>query len=50
MKDRDSNEVGVKVVDKTDAETLQRFIVEHDEAFASVRTDDAKSYEPPVRP
>ena len=44
MKDRDSNEVRAQVVDRTDAETLQGFIVDHADAFATVYTDDAKAY------
>jgi len=44
MKDRASNEVQAKVVRRTDAETLQGFIVEHADAFATVYTDDAKAY------
>ena len=44
MKDRTSKQVRVKVVDKTDAATLQGFIVEHADAFATVYTDDAKAY------
>ncbi|MCY3730255.1 MAG: IS1595 family transposase [Rhodospirillaceae bacterium] len=44
MKDRASNEVQAKVVRQTDAETLQGFIVEHADAFATVYTDDARAY------
>ena len=44
MKDRASNEVRAKVVQRTDAETLQGFIVEHVDAFATVYTDDATAY------
>ena len=45
MKDRQSNEVRAKVVDKTDAETLQGFVVDHADASATVYTDDAKAYQ-----
>ncbi len=44
LKDRDTNEVRAQVVDKTDAETLQGFIVENADAFAKVYTDDAGAY------
>ena len=44
MKDRDSNRVRAKVVGRTDAETLQAFVVEHAEASATVYTDEAKAY------
>ena len=41
LKDRDTNEVRAKTVNRTDAESLQGFIVEHADAFATVYTDDA---------
>ena len=44
LKDRASNQVRAKVVERTDAETLQGFIVEHTDAFAKVYTDESKSY------
>ncbi len=44
MKDRASNKVRAKTVDKTDAETLQGFIVAHADAFATVYTDDVTAY------
>ena len=44
LKDRESNQVRAKVVERTDAETLQEFIVEHADAFATVYTDESKSY------
>ena len=44
IKDRESNQVVAKVVERTDAATLQGFIVEHTDAFATVYTDDSKSY------
>ena len=44
IKDRGTNEVRAKVVDSTDAETLQGFIVEHTEPSAKVYTDDAMAY------
>ena len=43
MKDRQSNEVRAKVVDKTDAKTLQGFVVDPAAAQAQVYTDDAKA-------
>ena len=45
MKDRESNEVRAQVVERTDAETLQDFVVDHAEAFATVYTDEAKAYQ-----
>ena len=45
LKDRASNQVRAKVVDRTDAKTLQGFIVEHTDAFATVYTDDASAYQ-----
>ena len=44
LKDRASNQVRAKVVERTDAATLQGFIVEHTDAFATVYTDDSKAY------
>jgi transposase-like protein len=44
MKDRASNEVRAKVVTATDAATLQGFVVEHADAFATVYTDEAAAY------
>ena len=43
-KDRDSNCIAAKVVDDTDAKTLQGFIVDHVDTFATVYTDDASAY------
>ena len=43
-KDRESNEVRARVVERTDAATLQGFVVEHAYAFATVYTDDASAY------
>ena len=45
MKDRQSNEVRAEAVQCTDAATLQGFIVEHADAFATVYTDDASAYQ-----
>ena len=45
MKDRPSNEVRAQVVHSTDAETLQGFVVDHADAFATVYTDDASAYQ-----
>lgn len=44
-KDRDSNQVAARVVESTDAETLQGFVAEHAEPGAQVYTDDAKAYQ-----
>ncbi len=44
IKDRASNHVVAKVVQSTDAATLQGFIVEHTDAFATVYTDDSSAY------
>ena len=45
MKDRDSNQVRAQVVQHTDSETLQGFVFEHADAFATVYTDDARAYQ-----
>lgn len=45
MKDRASNEVRAKAVQRTDAQTLQGFIAKRADAFATVYTDDAKAYQ-----
>ena len=44
MKDRASKQVRAKVVEKTDAETLQGFVIDRAAADATVYTDDAKAY------
>ena len=44
MKDRASNKVCAKVVDSTDASTLQGFIAEHANEDAQIYTDDARAY------
>lgn len=44
IKDRDTNEVTAKVVKRTDAQTLQGFVVEHVDKDAEVYTDDAHAY------
>ena len=43
-KDRASNRVSAKVVDETDAHTLQGFVCDHVERRATVYTDDHGSY------
>ena len=43
-KDRATNRVRAKVVEHTDAETLQGFVVDNAGAFATVYTDDARAY------
>ncbi|MDE0250053.1 MAG: IS1595 family transposase [Gammaproteobacteria bacterium] len=45
MKDRDSNQMRAEMVDRTDAETLQEFIVRNADVFAEVYTDDAMAYQ-----
>ena len=44
MKDRSSRAIRAMAVDRTDAETLQRFIVENADAFSVVYTDESKAY------
>ena len=43
-KDRATNKVRTKVVEKTDAETLQEFVIDVAETGATVYTDDAAAY------
>lgn len=45
IKDRETNEVKAKVVDSTDAKTLQPFIKESAEKQAGIYTDGATSYD-----
>ena len=44
IKDRDSNHVSARVIESTDAETLQGFVIEHTDADAMVYTDEATAY------
>ena len=44
-KDRASNQVAAKVVESTDADTLQGFVKDHADSEATVYTDDATAYE-----
>ncbi len=44
-KDRDSNRVAAKMVESTDASTLQGFVGEHADEEATVYTDEHRSYE-----
>ena len=44
MKDRDSNKVTARVVDDTDAATLQGFVTDHAAPDAKVYTDDHGAY------
>ncbi len=44
MKDRSSNRIHAEVVQKTDARTLQGFIVRHADPYAVVYTDEAAAY------
>ena len=43
-KDRKTNKIKAKVVESTDAKTLQRFVVDHAAPDATVYTDDAAAY------
>jgi hypothetical protein len=43
-KDRETNPVAAKVVEATDADTLQGFVQEHADCEATVYTDDATAY------
>ena len=43
-KDRATNEVRAEVVEGTDAETLQGFVVDHAEPDATIYTDEASAY------
>ncbi len=44
IKDRASNHVSAKVVESTDAKTLQGFVIEHVDSDAMVYTDEATAY------
>lgn len=44
VKDRDTNQVNAKVVEKADAETLQSFVGDNAKDGAKVYTDEAKAY------
>ena len=44
IKDRDSNHVSARVIESTDAVTLQGFVIEHTDANAMVYTDEATAY------
>ena len=50
VKDRASNEVRAKVIEKTDAETIQGFVTSHAAPSATVYTDEAKAYSGLSRP
>ena len=43
-KDRETKKVKAKVIENTDAETLQKFVVDHAAEGATVYTDDASAY------
>ena len=45
MKDRRSNNVRAKVVERTDAETLQGFVYDHADIFSKLYTDESKAYQ-----
>ena len=45
MKDRETNEVAVEVIEATDRPTLQGFVADHAEDTAMVFTDGAQAYE-----
>ena len=44
-KDRDTNKVSARVIESTDAATLQGFVAEHTEPETVVYTDDATAYQ-----
>ena len=44
-KDRDTNKVSARVIESTDAKTLQGFVAEHTDPDTVVYTDDATAYE-----
>ena len=44
IKDRDTNQVRAKVVERTDKATLQGFVADHVDPDATVYTDDARAY------
>ena len=44
IKDRDSNHVSARVIESTDAATLQGFVIEHTDADTMVCTDEATAY------
>ena len=50
LKDRETNQVRAEVVDRTDADTLQGFVLAHTDADTTVYTDDASAYANLPRP
>ena len=44
VKDRETNQVSAEVVDNTDKDTLQKFVVRHVQGKATVYSDDAEAY------
>ena len=44
IKDRETNQVRTEVIERTDRETLQDFVIRHTEPEARVYTDDAAAY------
>ena len=44
MKDRETNQVHTEVVERTDKQTLQDFVIRHTEEDATVYTDEAVAY------
>ena len=44
IKDRKANKVRAKVVERTDAETLQGFVYHHADIFSKLYTDESKAY------
>ncbi len=50
VRDRNTGQVVAKVVDKTDAETLQGFVTDHTVEDAQIFTDDASAYKGIDRP
>ncbi len=44
MKDRETGKINAKVVESTDAATLQGFVYDHTEVGTEVYTDEATAY------
>ena len=50
VKDRKTGQVSAEVVDNTDQDTLQKFVVRHVEGSATVYSDGAQAYAGPPFP
>ena len=44
IKDRETNQVRTRVIERTDARTLQGFVIDHTEPGATVYTDESSAY------